>query len=302
MPQSFTAPATAVQRLAACALGEPVASKIVELFPKPGAERPLDGTYMEQRIIELGTREEPFVYANFVSSMDGRIAVADRGTGESYLLDDLTSGNDWRLFQELQAQASCLVTHGGYLRALAEGQFEDILQIGTTMHSLDIGEWRRKRGLTRQPAVAVASSSLDFPLAASLAEYDQPVHIFTGEDTPADRIRAWEDRGYPVRIAGSGGTVEGGPLVKALGELGYERLYLLTGPQMLETALRDRVLSRLYLTITHQVLGGEVFHTLVSGPVLGDTGRLKLRSMYYDPEAPKGTGQWFCCFDVRGRG
>ena len=79
----------------------------------------------------LGTPEQPFVYANFVSSLDGRIAVVEVQTGESYVLEDLTSGHDWRLFQELQAQADCMVTHGGYLRALAARKFQDILRLGS---------------------------------------------------------------------------------------------------------------------------------------------------------------------------
>jgi riboflavin biosynthesis pyrimidine reductase len=259
----------------------------------------LDGTYLDHDLTNLGTPGEPFVYANFVSSLDGRIAVVEAETGESHVLDDLTSGDDWRLFQELQAQASCLVTHGGYLRALARRKLQDILQVGISEQSRDIGEWRRTHGLARQPAVAVASGSLDFPLPTSLTEYGQPVHIFTGDAAPRDRIRAWEDEGFPVQVAGSGKTVQGAPLVKALGRLGYERLYLLTGPRMLNTTLRDGVLSRLYLTVTHQVLGGQRFHSLVAGPLLGDSGRLTLRSLYYDPTAPKHAGQWFCCFDAR---
>ena len=83
------------------------------------------------------------------------------------------------------------------------------------------------------------------------------------------------------------------------GARGYARLYLLAGPQMLETVLRDESLSRLYLTLTHQLIGGEMFHTLTAGPRLGRAGRLQLRTLYYDADAPKGTGQWFASFDVR---
>lgn len=276
------------------------AATILELYPNPGVERPLAGTYLAHGLHELGTPERPFVYANFVSSVDGRIAVVEAHTGESYVLEDLASGHDWRLFQELQAQASCLVTHGGYLRALAEGKFPDVLQVGISEQAADIGEWRQAHGLTRQPAVAVASTSLDFPLPPSLAAHGQAVFIITSHGASRNRVQAWERKGYPVLFAGSGAMVEGGPLVKVLGQLGYARLYLLTGPTMLDTMFRDGVLSRLYLTITHQVIGGREFHTLVSGPVLGAAGRLRLRTLFYDPSAPKGTGQWFASFDVRG--
>ena len=107
--------------------------------------------------------EQPFVYANFVSSLDGRIAVVEAHTGESYVLEDLTSSHDWRLFQELQAQADCMVTHGGYLRALAARKFEDILQVGVAKQALDIGRWRNAYGLTRQPAIAIVAGRWTFP-------------------------------------------------------------------------------------------------------------------------------------------
>lgn len=270
---------------------------IQELYPAAG-ERPLTGTYLDDDILARGTPEKPFVYANFVSSIDGRIAIVEAHSGTSYTLDDLASGADWRLFQELQAQATCLVTHGGYLRDLAARRLDDILQVGVSEQSRDLGAWRRRHGLTRQPAVAVVSNSLDFPLPPSLQAHGQSVFILTTESAPLDRKKAWEKRGYPVLVTGGGEFVEGASMVRTIGSLGYARLYLLTGPTMLQAVMRDGVLSRLYLTLTHQVVGGDHFHTLASGPVLGTAGRLKLRRLYYDRHAPKDTGQWFASFDA----
>lgn len=273
--------------------------QILELYPQTGTTCDLDGTYLAHDLPALGTAEQPFVYANFVSSLDGRIAIVEAQTGESYVLEDLTSGHDWRLFQELQAQADCMVTHGGYLRALAARKFADILQVGLAEKALDIGRWRHAHGLTRQPAIAIVSRSLEFPIPPSLAQHEQPVHIITADGAPADRVAFWRNQGYEVVFAGPGTSVEGAPMIRALGTRGYARLYLLAGPQMLETVLRDGSLSRLYLTLTHQLIGGETFHTLTAGSRLGRAGRLQLHRLYFDPVAPKGTGQWFASFDVR---
>ena len=274
-------------------------AQILELYPRSGTSRALNGTYLSHELQRRGTPEQPFVYANFVSSLDGRIAVVEADTGESYVLEDLTSGHDWRLFQELQAQADCMVTHGGYLRALAKGKFQDILQVGLTKQALDIGRWRHEHGLSRQPAIAIVSRTLDFPIPPSLEQHEQPVHIITANDAPADRVAFWQEHRCEVLFAGPGASVEGATLIRTLGARGYARLYLLAGPQMLETALRDRSLSRLYLTLTHQLIGGELFHTLTAGPRLGNAGRLQLDTLYYDPVAPKGTGQFFASYDVR---
>jgi riboflavin biosynthesis pyrimidine reductase len=97
--------------------------------------------------------------------------------------------------------------------------------------------------------------------------------------------------------AGTGRAVEGAPLVRALAERGLRSLYLLAGPRMLETMLRDGVLSRLYLTIAHRVLGGAAFHTMAAGSELGPAGRLRLLELYYDATSPEGAGQWFAPFE-----
>ena len=68
---------------------------------------------------------------------------------------------------------------------------------------------------------------------------------------------------------------------------------------MLETMLRDQKLSKLYLTLTHHSLGGEQFHTMIPGLPLGAAGRLKLRTLYYDPGNADQNAQWFAQFEHR---
>jgi riboflavin biosynthesis pyrimidine reductase len=276
-----------------------MSAPILELYPRAGTTRPLDGTYLSHALRGTGTVERPFVYANFVSSLDGRIAVVEPETGESTVLEDLTSAHDWRLFQELQAQADCMVTHGAYLRAVGDGKFGDILQVGISEQARDLGRWRRDQRLTPQPAIAIVSRTLDFPLPPSLERHEQAVHIITGNDARMDRVASWRKRGYEVVFAGAGASVDGAPMIRALAARGYAHVYLLAGPQMLAAVLRDHSLSRLYVTMTHQLIGGDVFHTMTTGPRFEAAGRLQLHSLYYDPVAPKGTGQWLASFDVR---
>jgi hypothetical protein len=62
--------------------------------------------------------------------------------------------------------------------------------------------------------------------------------------------------------------------------------------------IREKQLSRLYLTITHQLIGGKDFRTLLTGSMLGSEGNLILKSMYYDPYSPTGSGQFFMQFSL----
>lgn len=274
-----------------------MAARMLRLYPGPPQEAAVNGAYLAHALHRLGSAAQPFVYADFISSLDGRIALDGLG-GESRLPAALRSANDLRLLLELMAQADCLITHGGYLRAIAAGRLDDILQVGVRAGTEDLAAWRTANGLAPQPAVAVASASLDFPLPPSLAQHGQRVLVATGAATAADKAAALRAQGCEVFVAGQGRYVEGGPLTHELGARGFRSLFLLAGPRMCETMLRDRMLARLYLTIAHCVLGGAAFHTLIAGPELGPAGRLKLSALHYDAAQPDGVGQWLAQFET----
>jgi riboflavin biosynthesis pyrimidine reductase len=270
---------------------------VYRLYPPPCEPVPLRGLYLGLNLHALGTPGHALVYANFLSSLDGRIAL-EHPNGDAYLPKSLTSPADFRLFLELQAQADCLITHGGYLRALSAGQLGNILQIGQRDDSADLLSWRVGQGLNPQPVIVVASASLDFPMPDSIREHGQTCLIATGHKADPDKVGQWRARGYEVLVAGPGHRVEGGPLVTALEARGLRSLYLIAGPDMLDTMLRDGKLGRLFHTVTHQLMGGQAFRTVSPGPEYGPAGHLKLRSLYYEPASPSGTGQWFAQFDA----
>ncbi|CAL1241406.1 RibD family protein [Candidatus Methylocalor cossyra] len=269
--------------------------RIFRLYPPPFEAVPLRGLYLGLELHRRGTPERPFVYANFLASLDGRIALED-DSGAPQLPKSLTTPDDFRLFLELECQADCLITHGGYLRSLAAGRLGNILHIGAHPVGRDLVAWRQAAGLPPQPAVVIASASLDFPLPASLRKHGQACFIATGRRADPDKVARWRDRGCEVLFAGPDRQVEGEALTRRLGELGYRTLYLIAGPQMLDTMVRAGRLALLFQTISHQLLGGEAFRTMVPGPLLGAAGQLRLESLYYDPAPPAAVGQWFAQF------
>ncbi|MEJ2693252.1 MAG: dihydrofolate reductase family protein [Candidatus Thiodiazotropha sp.] len=275
-----------------------MSERLLRLYPEPFGEVPLQGLYLAHRIHTLGSESQPFVYGNFVSSLDGRIAVEEGGGGNAYIPEQMATDSDLRLFLELQAQADCLITHGGYMRALSEGRLGNVLQVGALPGSEDMLVWRASQGLPPQPAVVIASASLDFPLHPSLAESGQTFYIATGRGADPRRVQDWQARGCHVLFAGEGRSVQGAPLVAELKQLGLRSIYLSAGPWMLDTMVRDRQLARLYHTTTHQLIGGADFHSMLPGPMLGAKGNLQLRSLYYEADAPGGSGQFFAQFDA----
>jgi riboflavin biosynthesis pyrimidine reductase len=268
--------------------------KLYRLYPLPGQEISLNGLYLEHRLHELGIESAPFVYANFLSSLDGRIALEDSRRATTYIPKHLMTESDFRLFMELHAQADCLITHGGYMRALSEGRLGNILQIRMN----DLADWRRQNGLKPHPDIVIASASLDFPIHDSLRHHGQKVFIATGREAKPERVDLWQKRGFPVIFAGNDGMVHGAPLIHELTKLGYKCIYLIAGPQMLDTVIRENQLRSLYLTITHQLMGGKDFRTVLTGDMLGQQGNLILNSLYFEPDSPADSGQFFCQFEL----
>ena len=272
-------------------------SRLIELYPEPGRSRDLAGTWLEQRVHRLGRIGAPLIYGSFVASLDGRIALADPATGVLALPAAIVTRHDFRLLQELMAQADCFITHGGYLRAIESGALDDILQAGASRDTADLARWREQQGLAPQPGIVVASATLHFKVPQSVRDHGQRVTIVTVPSAPPERIRKLEREGFQVIVTGHGSQVEATPLAALVSELGYRSAYLVAGPRLLDSMLRQRRLGRLFLTITHQIVGGERFATLTSGALLGTAGHLRLRTLYYDAALPEGAGQWFAQFE-----
>lgn len=270
---------------------------LLRLFPTPQQEVPLAGLYLGHQVHELGTQSRPFVYANFVSSLDGRIALANTQYGDTYIPKHMMTPSDFMLFMELHAQADCLITHGGYLRALATKKLGNILQVGNHSKCTDFINWRKNNKLTAQPAIIIASASLEFPMHESLKNKQQPVYIATGLNADPSRVGRWKKQGYSLLFCGEDKLVQGTSLIHQLSLLGYKSIYLIAGPQMLDTLIRENQLSRLYHTMTHQLIGGKNFRTLLPNSELGLKGNLTLKSLYYDALSPPASGQFFIQFE-----
>ncbi len=273
-------------------------TKVLRLFPTPHQNLSLKGLYLKENLHNNYSGEGPFIYANFVTSLDGRIALIDPHREVSFMPQGLSNANDFRLLLELQAQADCIVIHSAYLRALEQGRLDNILQVGAQACGSDLPEWRKQQGLDHQPHVIIASASLDFPLPTSLRVHRQAVFIATIQQAAPERIHFWESRGCKVLFAGKERFVEGAGLTRELALLGYRTVYLMAGPLMLDSMLRQGMLARLYLTLRHQFIGGETFHSMIPGAELGQAGKMTLRSLYYDTSTEDGCGQIFASYET----
>lgn len=269
---------------------------VMQLFPLPAAERPLTGLYLGHQLRQLARPTgRAFVYSNYITSLDGRIAVPHPEKPGLTVPQQVANDHDWRLFQELAAQADVIITSGRYLRDYADGRAQEILQVADDPRFADLLAWRLDHGLPPLPDLAVISGSLDFPVPAALTEGQRRVVVFTVESADKTRRVALEKQTGQVFVAGAE-SVQGTLLVSKLTELGYQTVYNATGPKVLHLLLADDVLDRLYLTYAHRILGGDPFATMVDGPLLTPPIGMILQALYLDPHGLEGAGQLFTTY------
>ncbi|MBX3054256.1 MAG: dihydrofolate reductase family protein [Caldilineaceae bacterium] len=269
--------------------------QLQQLFPQAGPA-PFPGAYLAHDLRQA-TRQagQPFVYANFVVSLDGRIAIpAADGSGLT-VPKQIANERDWRLYQELAAQADIIISSGRYLRDWAAGRAQEILQVDDPRFA-DLRAWRQNQGLKPQPDIAIISGSLRFPIPDVLTAGGRKVVVFTSAQPDPHRVREIEDQAGQVFVAGEE-RVEGGPLVQQMAALGYGTVYSAAGPRIAHLLLAAGVLDRLYLTHASRLLGGDPFAPIVEGPLFPQAIDLKLNTLYLDPAGLAGLGQLFVSYD-----
>ncbi len=257
---------------------------------------PLKGLYLRHARLAANKNQRPIVYANFLTSLDGRIAIS-KGSDEDFELPaELKSAEDFTLLMELYAHADCIITHSGYMRSLAAGALGNVLQIPETAEFQYLHDWRAQMGLKNQPDVVILSGSGEFPWHDSLDQYDQQVHIITGAEASTEAISQWQSRGHTVHAMGGQRYVDVHALMEYLQQQDYCSVYLMAGPDLLQDLLAQGYVDHFFMTLGHQIIGGQHYKSLLPGDCLGDNGKMDLQSLYMNTQSSNGCGQWYAEF------
>jgi len=227
----------------------------MELSPLvPGPPRTIPDLLAEVHPRERAPADRPFVYLNFVSTVDGRAARDGR-------TEALGGEADLELLLELRVLADAVLIGTGTLRA--EG-YDRLVR----------GEPRRARrvagGLAEDPLAVVLTRRLDVPWNAGLFQApEQPVLVYTGaEGSPPEVPAAVE----VVRLADPRPAT-------ALGDLrqrGVRALLCEGGPTLFGALLADHAVDELFLTITPLLTGDEDEPNIIAGGRLAAPADLEL--------------------------
>ncbi len=212
---------------------------------------PLEGLYLSQKLREMAMQiGRSIVLTNFLTDQNGVIAKSNND-GHFQVPAELKNSSDWRLFQELMAQADVTISGGSYFKRLAANGGQDILyqfEPGNAFEKL--GQWRLSAGYKkRSPDLAVVTRHLDFGLPEALLKSDRRIIILTTNGVAAsDKARALRDAG--ATILGNGETgVDGDRVIATLADqMGYRVIMMASGPHILHLLLAANRLDLFYVT------------------------------------------------------
>jgi riboflavin biosynthesis pyrimidine reductase len=197
----------------------------------------------EVRPRERAPEDRPFVYVNFVSTLDGRAAVAGR-TGA------LGSDADLEMLLELRVMADALLIGTGTLRV--EGY-------ARLIGSPERRAAREASGLPPDPPAVLISRGLDLPWDAGLfAAPEQPVFVDTGAEGAAPAVAA------PVEIV----RLDTPSPAAALADLrarGIRALGCEGGPVLFGALLADGLADELFLTLAPLLTGEDEATRVIEG-------------------------------------
>jgi riboflavin biosynthesis pyrimidine reductase len=277
------------------------ANTLLRIFPTPSGHIPLRGLYLSERFAPPAKPTRSFVYANFITSLDGRISLPDPRTLKRTAPRAITNPRDWRLFQELAACADAILTSGRYVRDAPNGVSAQSFPVSGKPEYADLVRWRVSRGLPAQPAVVIVTASLDLPPLRPLVASGRPVYVATGSTAAPHKVAAIEAQGVRVLGVGNGTRVEGGKLIEALAREAHQNIALIGGGEILDTLIVDDALDRLYMTLACRMLGGLSFDTLMTGPALERAAEFSLNALHYDAAGGESAvEQLFAIFDRVG--
>ncbi|RZU66158.1 riboflavin biosynthesis pyrimidine reductase [Microterricola gilva] len=187
----------------------------------------------------LPERAVPRLRVNFVSSLDGAVTLGGRSGA-------LGTPDDQRLMTVLRTLADVIVVGAGTVRAEGYG--------GLRLPAESVA-WRRARGLSDQPPLAVVSASLGLdPAHPFFSEAVVRPLVLTHAAAPAERREALAEVAEVIDCGAA--SVEPATLVRALTERGMPQQLCEGGPHLFGELLTADLVDELCLSLSPVLVAG----------------------------------------------
>jgi riboflavin biosynthesis pyrimidine reductase len=272
---------------------------VLRLIPQPGGRLPIRGLLLDHDLRSTVGPAETLVYTAFVVSVDGRIAVDAQGDGDLSVPATLANERDWRLFQELVAQADAVIVSGRYVRERGEGSGQSVFDYLEDEGHADLVSWRRTQHLPERPVLVIVSNSLDFDPGVALTMSDRVI-VVTAGTTPVGAGRRLESNGLDV-VRGGATNVTGEELVATLAERGHRIVFSAAGPEVFHTLVTGNALDLVFATQVQRLLGGERYASMLEHDLPDTPCDVLIEAMYLDEHHPGPGGQLITRYRVVSR-
>lgn len=210
------------------------------------------GKYLARDLRGMSNRiGRMLMVANYVCDVNDVIARRNE-KGEFQIAKEVQNPPDWRLFQELLAQADINITGSAYIKRyleLGENAQNVLDQFSVGGKFEDLGDWREEHKLPRNPDIAIVSRSLDFDIPDTILDGKRKIIVFTTYHAQStSKARDFKSKRVVVFGCGVDG-VDGEKMFEFLAEkMKYRVAKMSTGPSVLKILLDAKVLDELYLT------------------------------------------------------
>lgn len=271
---------------------------VTRLYPAPMSVVRLHGLFLNSELRGQGASGLSYVYTNFVASLDGRIAVKAEGKKRASIPGAITNPRDWRLYQELSAQADVIVVSAGHARAMPRSQCLHPFPFCLPVDACDLKQWRLRKGLEECPALAIVSASMALPVRQLAEALQAKIICLTGRAGDEGRKADAETAGVSVLTVSQSDQVSGAEAVDGLFASGFRYIYSVAGGGFMRALLQDGVLDRLYLTQVDRFIGGVSFESLVSGESLSPPVDACLVALYQDSSPGLPVSQTYAVYEI----
>ena len=196
-------------------------------------------------------RDRPYLFANFVSTLDGVVALGEPGTGG----DEISGGSrqDRAVMGLLRAACDMVIVGAGTLRA-----FPRHLWTPEAIHAPSAAAYTRLRttmGRPQPPLAVIVSASGDLdPALPVFSSGRAPAAIVT---TPAG-ARTLQARGggaLDIRVVDQAPRLTAADVLRAAAPAAGSRVLLECGPSLMATFFEGGAVDELFLTLAPQIAG-----------------------------------------------
>lgn len=201
------------------------------------------------------------LYANFVSSIDGVVALGPHYPSSGSTISGRAPADRF-VMALLRACADAVVIGAGALRTSTDYRW--LPDTACPALSTEFADLRRSRKLPDEPELVVVTGSGDLPVEHAAL---QAGAVIATTATGAARLTGRVPATCTVLSLGDGATVRLSALVEALHERGHTVILSEAGPRLAGQFLEEALLDELFLTVSPVLAGRD--HTTRDGLVAG---------------------------------